>query len=614
MHLGSRPAGDRTPESEPVFQPHEPVDLDSGDQLHPASVEKRILAASGQISDCLVVSVRLRGRVQTDILLLLRPGVDPDADHESAIRAALTADEGATLRRIFVIGADRELPEGDLEHRRTLLWQRQAAEIAGAALPGFGPEGDPVPEPTLRVPVEFAGDGAGSAELTWGQREIWQSMTRQGNWLPLGGSRPLDPGTSVEDVAEELAYLHHRFPSMRTKLRFDADGRPGQELFASGSTHLEVFDVPEDAGNDAANATGNDATDTDAATDTAESLAAAIAADYQRRLYDLRAEWPVRMAVVRRGGVPTHMAVAMHHLALDGGGAEIMFRDVAVRAETPPVGLQQLEQTAWQASDAGRRHSDRTLRHFADILRVMPTPTFPVSSDPRRPRYWSAVFESSALLRALAILGERTGGDAARVLLGVYGVALARVTGVHPVIVRPVVGNRFRRQLADVVCHTAQAGILLLDVADATVEEVIERAGPAAMNAFKHGYFNPEQLNEMTAAIGRERGAELDIASFFNDRRVAPPAASTTAAAPLTADDFAKLRAASRFTWAGRRNDPVERLFLHIDDVPDAVALRIEADTRGLSPAQIEQVVREIEEVAVTAALQADLSTGIERP
>lgn len=593
MHLGSSSAGDRTPESEPVFVPHEPVDLDSGDQLHPASVENRILAASDQISDCLVVSVRLRGRVQTDVLLLLQPGVDPDADHESAIRGALTATEAATLRRIFVVGADRDLPEGDLEHRRTLLWQRQAAEMAGAALPGFGPEGDPVPEPTRRVPVEFAGEGAGTAELTWGQREIWQSMTRQGNWLPLGGWRPLDPGTGVDDVAGELAYLHHRFPSMRTKLRFDADGRPGQELFGSGSTHLEIYDVP-------------DGTDPQAA----DRLAAAVSAHYQRRPYDLRSEWPVRMAVVRREGVPTHMAVAMHHLALDGGGAEIMFRDVAVRADTPPHGLQQLEQTAWQSSEAGRRHSDRTLRHFADILRVMPTPTFPASSDPRRPRFWSAEYESSALLRALAILGERTGGDPARVLLGVYGVALARVTGVHPVIVRPVVGNRFRRQLADVVCHTAQAGLLLLDVADATVEEVIERAGPAAMNAFKHGYFNPEQLIEMTEAIGRERGADLDIASFFNDRRTTPPDAVTTTA-PMTADEFATERAASRFTWAGRRNDPVERLFLHIDDAPGAVALRIEADTRGLSPAQIEQVVREIEEVAVAAALHPNLSSGI---
>jgi hypothetical protein len=82
----------------------------------------------------------------------------------------------------------------------------------------------------------------------------------------------------------------------------------------------------------------------------------------------------------------------------------------------------------------------------------------------------------------------------------------------------------------------------------------------------------------------------------------------------MTAEEFATARAASRFTWAGRRNDPVERLFLHIDDAPDAVALRIEADTHGLSPAQIEQVVREIEEVAVTAALQPDLSTGIKRP
>jgi hypothetical protein len=449
------------------------------------------------------------------------------------------------------------------------------------------------------VPVDFAGDDAGVEELTWGQWEIWQSMTRQGNWLPLGGWRPVDPGTAVEDIADELAYLHHRFPSMRTKLRFDAQGRPGQELFAAGTTHLEVFDAPPGSGEAAA-----------------AELAAAVSAHYQRLSYDLRTEWPVRMAVIRRDGVPTHLAVAMHHLALDGGGAEIMLRDVAVRAEDPPAGLQQLEQTRWQASPAGRRHSDRTLRHFGDILRVMPTPTFPPSAEPRRPRYWSAEFESPALLEALAALGARTGADPARVLLAVYGIALARVTGVHPVVLRPVVGNRFRRQLADVVCHTAQAGLLLLDVADATVEEVIERAGPAAMNAFKHGYFDPEQLNEMTEAIGRERGAELDIASFLNDRRVAPGEAAGAAGAAGAADPAALATAgtaASRFTWGGRRNDPVERLFLHVDDTPDAVLLTIEADTRGLSPAQIEAIVRGTEAVAVAAAAQPDLSSGIYR-
>ena len=594
MHLGSQPGTD----SEPVVAPYEAVDLDDGLQLHPADVEKRILEVAPQIRDCLVTSVRLRGRVQTDVLLALKPGIDPDDDHEVAIRPAFSDTEAATIRRIFVIGTDRKMPVGDLDRHRTLIWRNQAAEMAGARLPGLGPAVNPVPVPTEQVPVSFAGEGAGVAEMTWGQHEIWQSMTRQGNWLPLGGWRPVDPGTGVEAIADELAYLHTRFPSMRTLLRFDDQGWPHQELFASGSTHLDVFDAAPGA-------------------EAADALAEAISGDYQHQPYDLRAEWPVRMAVVRQDGEATRLVVAMHHLALDGGGGEIMLRDVAVRATERPSGLQQLEQTAWQSSPAGRKHSDRTLRHFAGILRVMPTPTFPPSADPRRPRYWSAEYTSAALRPALAALGERTGADPTRVLFAVYGIALARATGVNPVLFRPVIGNRFRHQLADVVCHAAQAGLVLLDVADCTVEQVIERAGPAAMNAFKHSYFNPKQLNEMVEAIGRERGAELDIASFFNDRRTMPMAAGAgkaAEAAEVTAESLAAARATSRFGWIARRNDPVERLFLHIDDSPDAITLRIEADTRGMAPAQIEHLVREIEEVAVTAATQPGLSSGISGP
>ena len=189
---------------------------------------------------------------------------------------------------------------------------------------------------------------------------------------------------------------------------------------------------------------------------------------------------------------------------------------------------------------------------------------------------------------------------------------------------RPVIGNRFRQHYADVVCHAAQGGLVLFDVADRTVEDVIDRAGPTAMNVFKHSYFDPKRLNELTEQIGRERGAELDIASFLNDRRASPTASQCPAKRedaadsakrtdPVTAEDFATARAASRFAWSSRRNDPVERLFLHVDEGPDAITLSIEADTRGLSPAQIEQLVREIEQVAVEAALHPGMSTGVTR-
>src|SRR3954451_12500629 len=102
------------------------------------------------------------------------------------------------------------------------------------------------PHATERIPVDFAGAGSGIDELSWGMKEIWQSIVGQRSSLPIGGRNPLPDGTTVSAVADELCYLMTRFPSMRTRLTFAPDGRPRQQLFASGRTALEVFDAGED--------------------------------------------------------------------------------------------------------------------------------------------------------------------------------------------------------------------------------------------------------------------------------------------------------------------------------------------------------------------------------
>ncbi|MFD0632716.1 hypothetical protein ACFQ9X_15080 [Catenulispora yoronensis] len=203
-------------------------------------------------------------------------------------------------------------------------------------------------------------------------------MIRQRNWLPQGGRRPLAPGTRPEDMAAELAYLHGRYPTMRTRLVFDlARGRAGQWLVSDGETFLDLYDT----------APGQDP----------DTLAARVEAAYRRRPYDLRTEWPIRMAVIRADGACTHLVVLMHHLALDAGGAAVMMREVADRVQNEPAGMQPLEQAAWQASEAGRRHNDRTLRHFAQALRPpteapgaeLPPAELPSLAAPHRPRHWS---------------------------------------------------------------------------------------------------------------------------------------------------------------------------------------------------------------------------------
>ncbi|GAA2642273.1 condensation domain-containing protein [Dactylosporangium fulvum] len=436
-----------------------------------------------------------------------------------------------------------------------------------------------------RVVVAFSGAGSGTGPLSWGQQDIWQAMVRQRSWLPNGAWGPLPAGTTVDDVADRLRYLMSRFPTARTRLRFDAAGRPEQVVHDTGETTLEIVDA--------------------GAADPAE-VAEALRLQYQDADYDFVTEWPVRMAAVRHGGALTHLVVVMCHLITDGFGSQVLLDELDTRPDTPIPDLQPLEQARWQASPAGQRQNSLALRHWDGILRAMPPRRFPESADKRQPRHWRGEFTSYALAPALRTVTERTGVGSAPALLAVFAIALARVTGVNPVVVRPMVNNRFRPGLDRVVCMLAQYGLCMLDVAGASFAEALDRARRSALTTYKHAYYDPARLDELIARVVAERGDDLELPCYFNDRRGEP-----TGAVP----EPARLRAAlsrGEFRWTTQQDVPFEPLIVHVDDVPgDAVRAILFMDTHVVSPGDGEALLRGLEAVAVEAALDPSAPTGV---
>ena len=165
-----------------------------------------------------------------------------------------------------------------------------------------------------RIVVPFEGPGAGIGPLAWGQRQVWAAMVESGSSMSMGGVVPATDGRTVQDYAGELRFFMCRYAAMRTLLRFAADGTVTQEVFGAGETVLEVHDT-----------TGGD----DPAA-VAEALARSGGTQVRRR-----AEWPLRMGVVRRDGTVTHVVALMCHIAADLGGVEVMMRDLAGRARSP---------------------------------------------------------------------------------------------------------------------------------------------------------------------------------------------------------------------------------------------------------------------------------------
>ena len=278
---------------------------------------------------------------------------------------------------------------------------------------------------TEKVVVQFAGDGSGVAELSWGQQEIWSVIQAKGNSLPMGGARALPPGQTVADVAAGLRFIMSRHQALRTRLRFGPDGQTQQVVHASGAITLEVVDAGD--------------------SDPGE-VAAAVAAEYKARNFDYENEWPLRMAVITHHGNATHVAQMICHIALDAFGLAVLYDDFDHRDERtgPVTAMQPMEQASRQHGPSGRRAHEASMRYLERLTASVPDCQFKATADPRQPRFWQVTLDSPAGYRAMGMLAARLGLGTSPVLLAAFAVALASVSVSPRVAAHLVVSNRFR--------------------------------------------------------------------------------------------------------------------------------------------------------------------------
>ncbi|NUR58251.1 MAG: hypothetical protein HOV87_06085, partial [Catenulispora sp.] len=441
------------------------------------------------------------------------------------------------------------------------------------------------------VEVPFAGDGAGAGALNWGQQHILGAIRNLGSPMNMCAVRELAPTACVQDFADELRFYLSRFQAMRTLLRFSPDAAPVQEVLAAGRAPLHIVDLP--AGADAA------------------AAAAELAADQEQLAFDDERELPIRMLLLRQDGVLTHLVTVLNHFATDGAGAFAMFEDYTSRdpvtGEVPyPVRTHPLDLTAQQATPAGRRQSEASLRYWERELMALPLSggRAPVERDGAR--YRRILLRSAPLLLGATKIAHRLSCDLSAVLLALFSTALASVTGEHPIAAQMLVSNRFRPGMADIVGNVSQTGLFVVDVSGATtLDEVVERAQRAVTRTYKYAYFDLEQWHELLADVERKRGEPLALC-YYNDR---PSQRSGTAPGtePTTAEVLAAARTPTPVTWTDL---PFfnERLMVTIDvmdEAGDAVPLMVYADTWYMPPEEMEGFARLMESLAVQAACDA---------
>lgn len=442
-----------------------------------------------------------------------------------------------------------------------------------------------------RILVPFEGDGAGSGELAWGQLQVWQAMVEIDSSLGMGAVVPFPDGRTVEELAGVLRFWMSRYAALRTQLRFDPGGGVTQVVAASGRIPLHVVD----------------AGDADPA-----AVADRWLARWREVKFDYADEWPIRMAVVTRGGVVTHSVSLICHLAGDAGAVAVMTRELLEQDGSPGAPYaapQPLELARRQGTPAARRHTVASMRYWEAQLRAVPARRFGPPEVRDGARYRRLVWDSPAMYLAARRVAARAGVDAAPVLLAAFAIGLGRVTGVNPFVAQVIVGNRFRPGLADVVSPLTQNGLCVLDVADVTVEEAVGRARRASLSASKNAYYHPDARTELIGRVGRERGEPVDLGCFYNDRRIE---VRREAAGPPPTDEA--IRAAlPRTAVLGEvpMNFFNERLMVNIEDVPGTVRVLAEVDTRHLPMPDLTALLGEMEAAAIEAAADPTATTRV---
>ncbi|ACU72148.1 condensation domain protein [Catenulispora acidiphila DSM 44928] len=460
------------------------------------------------------------------------------------------------------------------------------------------PDGCPSPgspiAATRTLEVPFSGDAAGSGGLNWGQQHIFGAIRNLGSSMNMCAVRELPPGAAVEDYAEELSFYLNRFQAMRTLLRFEAEHPPIQIVHASGTVPLQIVDLYDDA---------------DATVAISE-----LVAEHEQRSFDDEREFPIRMVLIRQAGVLTHLLTVLNHFATDGAGAFAMYEDFLHRDPVTglargPAPIHPLDLTAQQATPAGRRQSDASLRYWEKQLAALPRRRPTAAVPETGSRYRRATLRSVPLLLGATRIAHRLDCDVSAVLLGLFATALARLTGERPTAAQMLVSNRFRPGMADIVGNVSQSGLFVVDVTPGTLDDVIESAQRAVTRTYKYAYFDLEQWKALLAAVERDRGEDLALC-YYNDR---PSQRSGTAPGAQPTPEAVAEAAPGSIIWTDL---PFfnEHLMITIDNIPDddtAITVLVSADTWHVPRKDMETLARTMESLAVAAAYDPATTTGV---
>ncbi|MFE9698013.1 condensation domain-containing protein [Streptomyces sp. NPDC006270] len=368
------------------------------------------------------------------------------------------------------------------------------------------------------VTVSYAGGDERRGPLTMGQANMIRCILRDDpEHINNHDVWAIPPGTGLDAVVEALRTLALRHEGLRTTFPHAPGTAPVEQVVASGGTFTVT--VVEHTAYPAEPARY------------AESVARAARVGR----FALDREFPLRISLLTHRGVPVHAALASSHAVTDGSALAVLreeFLALLAGEELPaPAPSAPLDLAAEEASPAGKRKSEASLRYWERIIRTKPQEMF---AEPRAAgadgRARQLTLRSRRGARALAGAARRTGNPEATVLLAAWCALVAHRAGQDSCVTAVPTSNRFHPRTARSVNTLSQDALLCLDVRVPSFDTLVRTTWGAALNAYKHSRFDSVRLWEMIDRVTGERGSHFARDVVFNDVSVLP--ATLLSAAP----------------------------------------------------------------------------------
>ena len=327
-------------------------------------------------------------------------------------------------------------------------------------------------QPGARLPEVVAGGPHRRARASFNQERLWlieQSGQQRGAYNQAVAYR-LRGQLDVERLEIAFRRVMQRHEALRTRLVL-ADGALWQEIEASPEFALKRI----------------------AAGDSPQQIAPLLQ-EFAEQPFSLGEDLPLRACLIRLGPAEHLLAIVVHHTAFDGGSGRVIVEELGQAytdaLDAAPATLQQIDFSEWQRHCDEQGTFEAQHNYWSDRLAGAPAvlglalSRMPEQRDFRLGRVPVTLGrERSERLQQVA---HDAGLSVFALLLGVWGLTLARFGGEQEVVVGIPVAGRSRSGLDGIVGFLANTLPMRLDCSAATLAEFGRRVQQRVAEGLQH--------------------------------------------------------------------------------------------------------------------------------